>query len=451
MVKGKKTLLTRKRRSVLATTAATNDGPINSNDSDRDNLFPAHEVPDDADAAGDSTMDDDEDDDGGGDRDDDNDNDNEKDVFTQTHTQMEKVLSQSINVRSARQKTTMGKHDASDPSSSTVRFDLNPREEVLRRVRQGYGSLMDQMSSHQADLVKPEDTQLSTLVNDANTLFQQVSSTPMATWDSRFMARSADISAERLGHLASSGRDFTADDFVAALRRKLLRLNPQLAATQTITSLHGASSYGDRNEDYAAVDEEDPDADEDCLVAAWRQLGRAAVRDCWIGVQVPDFMLGPISVPPVERTRRTLQPRSRMDSNEADASSHPIVVAAGDQGNTEADSATRSVIAVFRCLQKVSPVQFYRFIIDPTSFSRTVENLFYVSFLIRDNRVALETNAEGELLLRVSPSSIDTADKHPSSSSSQPITKHQAIFSMTMARWREEIRRFQLSEPLIHL
>ncbi|EPB70696.1 Nse4 [Ancylostoma ceylanicum] len=48
-----------------------------------------------------------------------------------------------------------------------------------------------------------------------------------------------------------------------------------------------------------------------------------------------------------------------------------------------------------RAWKETPSVDFYSFVIDPTDFAKTVENMFYVSFLVKDGRVRLAVGEDG--------------------------------------------------------
>lgn len=53
------------------------------------------------------------------------------------------------------------------------------------------------------------------------------------------------------------------------------------------------------------------------------------------------------------------------------------------------------VIQIYKCLDRhykrngERPISFFHFTIDPTSYTRTIENIFHTSFLLRDNRAKM--------------------------------------------------------------
>lgn len=49
---------------------------------------------------------------------------------------------------------------------------------------------------------------------------------------------------------------------------------------------------------------------------------------------------------------------------------------------------------IFDILTEVEPVNFFKFFVNPNSFSQSVENLFYLSFLIRDSKMAIEEDPD---------------------------------------------------------
>ena len=47
-------------------------------------------------------------------------------------------------------------------------------------------------------------------------------------------------------------------------------------------------------------------------------------------------------------------------------------------------------------------INIFKLVINPDDFAQSVENIFYLSFLIRDGKVAFETDEEGEPVVCVS-------------------------------------------------
>ena len=54
-------------------------------------------------------------------------------------------------------------------------------------------------------------------------------------------------------------------------------------------------------------------------------------------------------------------------------------------------------------MEQNGPVNLFRFVINPNDFAQSVENLFYVSFLIRDGECALEIEEDGEPVICACP------------------------------------------------
>jgi hypothetical protein len=53
---------------------------------------------------------------------------------------------------------------------------------------------------------------------------------------------------------------------------------------------------------------------------------------------------------------------------------------------------------IFDVLGEKQPINFFEFIINPESFGQTVENLFYLSFLIRDGKVNIDDESGQPIL-----------------------------------------------------
>lgn len=79
---------------------------------------------------------------------------------------------------------------------------------------------------------------------------------------------------------------------------------------------------------------------------------------------------------------------------------------------------------------------------NPESFSQSVENCFYVSFLVREGKAGIDVADDGLVM-------IYAREKHSEDDDATHIVGHQAVMEMDMATWRESIELFDIRQPLI--
>lgn len=60
-------------------------------------------------------------------------------------------------------------------------------------------------------------------------------------------------------------------------------------------------------------------------------------------------------------------------------------------------------LQVHKCLRRVDPegggFNFFRLVVNPADFGQTVENCFFVSFLLKDGLAGIRVADDGELLV----------------------------------------------------
>ena len=175
-------------------------------------------------------------------------------------------------------------------------------------------------------------------------------------------------------------------------------------------------------------DEEDADTG---APLDWALLGQHACYPYNTRPCVPSFLLGPLSVEKKLRTqtqRRARQSKDTAASREArpEALSREDLHTADDNGLTaickrintrlrkhvsrgtsaieQAGFATRdelvhsergkAMLKKYR-LSETGGVSLFDFVLNPLSFGQTVENLFYVSFLIKEGALGVQSDGEG--------------------------------------------------------
>jgi hypothetical protein len=276
-------------------------------------------------------------------------------------------------------------------------------------------------------LVKSRDSGLSDAIKTQNSMFGKVRQTADAVVDSRFFVNISDLASKKLNNsLGNSGVGIDLDQFVS----KCIYFMKS-----------GGHIAGE--EDAPAVPVSDDDDNEDPDGLDWALLGRKACFPCNKRPPTSSFLLGPLSV---QKKVRITQRKARSQRQPLGPATRPEEIKEGDIEQNEQTNLSNLVkgirsqleahleqgmlaveeeledipddelddesqVAAFRRHRMaMSPdqeaaVSLVDFAINPRDFGQTVENLFYISFLVREGNAKIIQDDDGLPLLSKSLSS----------------------------------------------
>lgn len=160
-------------------------------------------------------------------------------------------------------------------------------------------------------------------------------------------------------------------------------------------------------------------------------------------VPMQAYLFGTFAPTPLDQRPRA--PRRRVEKQQAAALKAPENVDRLEklEEGSEMVSQVKKFIRTTYKNTAQQPLSYFHTVLDPHSFSRTIENIYYLAFLVKDGDVTVELDPEYELPM-VSPVSKQTA-AHGATS------HHQFIVSIDMPRWQELIEAFDIRQPMMVL
>lgn len=249
------------------------------------------------------------------------------------------------------------------------------------------------------DFLRPDNDGLLKTFHEADELYKNVKQTADATMDSRLLVAASDLTLKKVSNMVvgSSGVGIDVDEFVGKCI-SFMRNADRGAAAQAAP----------------AHDEDDDDEDGDAM--DWAFLGRAAAFRSSRRAATSDFLLGPLSVQRKVRVQKTRRQGLRRSKNEKAA--EPTNVRAEDIKTSENNTLVlvRKVQAILKAYLEdhdLEDLPLMRAVINPHSFSQTVENIFFLSFLAKEGMCSVYEHEEtglpvlGVLPLLYPPSRID--------------------------------------------
>ncbi|NXR45985.1 NSE4A protein, partial [Hippolais icterina] len=210
-------------------------------------------------------------------------------------------------------------------------------------------------------MLNSRSNRLTEALEEANALFDGVCRAREAALDAQFLVLASNIGKEKANELHS---DMSAFDSTA-FAEDLLTFMGINRTEETDDSEDGPGGF--------------------LPTDAWKRMGEEALK---YFKRAPDvhYMLGSFkSEPPVPKQRIERQKKASRGKAEQ---AMPAQLKKMEESHQEATE--KEVERILRILQTHfendpnTPISYFDFVIDPNSFARTVENMFHVSFLIRD-------------------------------------------------------------------
>jgi hypothetical protein len=264
---------------------------------------------------------------------------------------------------------------------------------------------------------------LTRTVNAANSIYSKIKQTSDATLDSRLMVNVSDLANKKTAQLVlgDSSTGIDVDEFLSKCITYMRNGGPLDGDEDEVPSTARRRNRGRRGHD-----------DDDDVVGEmldFEVLGRHACfpynsRPC-----VPNFLLGPLSVE--KKTRTQTQRRARQSKDTAGREARPEALTRADLSQSDVNGLTaickrikkhlvehvqraektleeagfdsaedlqsaRGKAMMRKCrISETGGVSLFDYVVNPRSFGQTVENLFYVSFLIKEGNFGIQNDSQG--------------------------------------------------------
>lgn len=317
--------------------------------------------------------------------------------------------------------------NSDDPSPETPCMHPNLLElavdrEKCRKIRRQYRQLIYTVQQNREDIVNTASNSLTEALEEANVLFDGVSRTREAALDAQFLVLASDLGKEKAKQLNSDMSFFNS-----------------IAFCDLLLAFVGLSWVGEECEGLG-------NCDDSIVISFWGMLHKEATS--WmLRAETFHFIFGSFKADRSARKPRLGRHKraSKMEgSGDMPTKLRRLDVHANQETTEKEVERILGLLQTYFQKYPETPVSYFEFVIDPNSFSRTVENIFYVSFIIRDGFARIRLDQDRLPILE--PTNMSQVDEE---SDSYTYCRKQGVISLSLQDWKNIVTTFEISEAMI--
>jgi hypothetical protein len=263
-------------------------------------------------------------------------------------------------------------------------------------LRQQYRLLIESTSEKKDEYISPYSEGLKSALSIGDDLFGTVTTPREAALDTEFLTVASQLGAEQSTRLESGVSRYTIEGYV----NKLLGMW--------------------ENQENEKIEE----------------FHHQHVQSMFVTTPSRNFLYGPLHK---EVKKRTIKPRPQKEK----VGKKVVPETVKSTKKDEQTETTRRVEHVNNCINKIGqPIGFWNLVLDPGSFSRTVENIFHVAFLIKDGRVRIKKSEQN---FTIEPSDPPLTSDFGDGSAKQI----QRILKIDVNTWQKLVEEHGVTEAFI--
>jgi len=288
-------------------------------------------------------------------------------------------------------------------------------EQEKRQVRRNLREIYEKLQQNKEKLAAGGDnSEIETIIQEANEVLSQVRGTQEAMEDAKMFKLLCQIVREMSEDTNTNEKKFHIDEYALKLGH---RMNARVEGGQIHVTKRQLISFGEQ------------------MARKYGRVPALTFVSEAINTEAPDR---PKDKQKEKPTRRIASERDKVATKTSIVQKNEVT----EQKTDRLVNSTRKILEnVYRQNGK-KPVNYFEFVIDPDSFGNTVENMFHVSFLVKQRVVSLTVD-EDEGLPYLEPV-LGRAGGGEGDS-----VKNQAVISISYQDWMELKDCLEVTKPQI--